>query len=81
MPRRHHKRHRDARIGPAILIGHSLGAINAYQLAARRPDLVRAFVAVDFPVEAGDFTNPWLDQFPERLPTLEPSAPPSASRC
>lgn len=57
-------------IGPAILIGHSLGATNAYQLAARRPDLVRAFVAVDFPVEVGDFTNPWLDAFPERFPTL-----------
>lgn len=57
-------------IGPAVVVGHSLGALNAYQLAARRPDLVRAFVAVDVPVEVGDFTNPWLDEFPERFPTL-----------
>ncbi|MBO2448559.1 alpha/beta hydrolase [Actinomadura barringtoniae] len=57
-------------IGPAILVGHSLGAINAFQLATRRPDLVRAFVAVDFPAEAGDYTNRWLDDFPERFPTL-----------
>jgi 2-(acetamidomethylene)succinate hydrolase len=34
--------------GPAILLGHSLGARNALVAANRRPDLVRGVVAVDF---------------------------------
>ncbi|MBW5485690.1 alpha/beta fold hydrolase [Streptomyces bambusae] len=33
--------------GPAVVLGHSLGGTNAYQLAARRPDLVRALVVED----------------------------------
>lgn len=59
-------------IAPAVLVGHSLGAINAYQLAARRPDLVSAFVAIDFPAETPPVgaTSPWLDGFPERFPSL-----------
>jgi len=32
---------------PAVLIGHSMGAINAWCLAASRPDLVSALVVVD----------------------------------
>ncbi|MGW5851483.1 alpha/beta fold hydrolase [Streptomyces sp. NPDC055254] len=34
-------------LGPAVVLGHSLGGVNAYQLAARRPDLVRAVVVED----------------------------------
>ncbi|MFG2986762.1 alpha/beta fold hydrolase [Streptomyces sp. NPDC048258] len=34
-------------LGPAVVVGHSLGGVNAYQLAARRPDLVRAVVVED----------------------------------
>ena len=34
--------------GPAIVVGHSLGARNAVVAAVSRPDLVRAVVAVDF---------------------------------
>ncbi len=34
-------------IGPAIVFGHSLGGVNAYQLAARHPDLVRAMIIQD----------------------------------
>ncbi|MFT4119550.1 alpha/beta fold hydrolase [Bradyrhizobium sp.] len=34
--------------GPAIVVGHSLGARNAVVAAVQRPDLVRAAVAVDF---------------------------------
>lgn len=33
--------------GPVVLLGHSLGGVNAYQLAARRPDLVRALIVED----------------------------------
>ncbi|MFI1913773.1 alpha/beta fold hydrolase [Nocardia sp. NPDC020380] len=57
-------------LGPVAIIGHSLGAINAYQLAAQRPDLVESFVAIDFPAEAGDFTNSWLDELPRRFASL-----------
>lgn len=34
--------------GPAILLGHSLGARNAFVAANRHPELVRSVVAVDF---------------------------------
>lgn len=34
-------------LGPAFVLGHSLGGVNAYQLAARRPGLVRALVVED----------------------------------
>lgn len=35
-------------MGPAILVGHSLGSRNSVTVAARRPDLVRSVVALDF---------------------------------
>ncbi|MFC5825941.1 alpha/beta fold hydrolase [Nonomuraea insulae] len=61
----HHTRRCPARLrrqrlglGPVTVIGHSLGAVNAYQLAARRPDLVDRFVAIDFPVEARHYPDP-----------------------
>jgi len=34
--------------GPAVIVGHSLGARNAVVAATRRPDLIRSVVAVDF---------------------------------
>ena len=34
--------------GPAILVGHSLGARNSVPAAARYPDLVRSVIAIDF---------------------------------
>ncbi|MEU4803995.1 alpha/beta hydrolase [Actinosynnema sp. NPDC023587] len=34
-------------LGPAVVLGHSSGGITAYQLAARRPDLVSALVVED----------------------------------
>lgn len=34
--------------GPAIIVGHSLGARNGVTAAVRRPDLVDAVVAIDF---------------------------------
>lgn len=35
-------------LGPAILVGHSLGSRNAVTAAARHPDLVRSVIAIDF---------------------------------
>jgi pimeloyl-ACP methyl ester carboxylesterase len=37
------------RLAPAVVLGHSLGGVNAYQLAARRPELVRAVIVEDAP--------------------------------
>ncbi|GAB2658295.1 alpha/beta hydrolase [Kribbella swartbergensis] len=34
-------------LAPALMIGHSLGGVTTYRLAARRPDLVRAMVIED----------------------------------
>ncbi|MET7450637.1 alpha/beta hydrolase [Streptomyces sp. NPDC005574] len=39
-------------LGPAVLIGHAMGALTAWQLAARRPDLVRGVVICDMRASA-----------------------------
>ncbi|MBB1253221.1 alpha/beta fold hydrolase [Streptomyces alkaliterrae] len=39
-------------LGPVALIGHAMGALTAWQLAARRPDLVRAVVIADMRASA-----------------------------
>jgi len=47
---------------PAVLLGNSLGGVNAYQFAARHPRLVRALVIEDIGVELRDDTSfalPW----------------------
>lgn len=55
-------------LAPAVVIGHSLGGVNAYQLAARRPELVRAFVVVDAAADVPPHPDPhgW-DGIPERF--------------
>ncbi|KUF15771.1 alpha/beta fold hydrolase [Streptomyces silvensis] len=54
----------------AVVLGHSLGGINAYQLAARHPDLVRALVVVEIgAVVDGDLS--FCLAWPERAPTRE----------
>lgn len=46
--------------GPAVLIGHSMGALHSWCLAAARPDLVRALVVEDMaPDFVGRTTGPW----------------------
>lgn len=37
--------------GPAVVLGHSMGGLHAVELAARRPDLVRALVVEDMAVD------------------------------
>ncbi|MFE0423174.1 alpha/beta fold hydrolase [Streptomyces sp. NPDC058953] len=34
-------------LGPAVVIGHGMGALTAWRLAAERPDLVRALIVCD----------------------------------
>ncbi|MEU9109655.1 alpha/beta hydrolase [Streptomyces xanthophaeus] len=57
-------------LGPAVVLGHGAGGVTAYQLAARRPDLVRALVVEDIgAVVEGDlsFARGW----PRRAGTRE----------
>jgi pimeloyl-ACP methyl ester carboxylesterase len=39
-------------LGPAVVIGHAMGALTAWQLAAKRPDLVRGLVICDMRASA-----------------------------
>lgn len=39
-------------LAPAALVGHAMGALTAWQLAARRPDLVQALVITDMRASA-----------------------------
>ncbi|NEB36819.1 alpha/beta hydrolase [Streptomyces sp. SID14515] len=41
-------------IGGAVVLGHSLGGVNAYQLAARRPGLVDALIVEDIGAQVDD---------------------------
>jgi len=53
----------------AILLGNSLGGVNAYQFAARHPDRVRALIIEDIGAVIGDDTSfalAWSGTFPTR---------------
>ncbi|MGR8011476.1 alpha/beta fold hydrolase [Streptomyces hypolithicus] len=57
-----------------VLLGHSLGAINAYQFAARHPERVSAFVNAEGPAALGlDGSNPFgfLLDLPYQAPTRD----------
>ncbi|MFJ9371221.1 alpha/beta fold hydrolase [Nocardia sp. NPDC101769] len=56
------------------LLGHSVGSINAYQLAARHPERVEAFIDIDGAVSLGlDGPNPlnFVLSLPYQAPTRE----------
>jgi pimeloyl-ACP methyl ester carboxylesterase len=61
--------------GPVVLIGHSMGALHSWCLAAARPELVEALVVEDM---APDFVGrtvgawePWLRALPAEFPSGE----------
>ncbi|WP_030480512.1 alpha/beta fold hydrolase [Lentzea albidocapillata] len=50
----------DLDLGPAVVIGHSMGGLHAWCLAATRPDLVSAIVVEDFaPDNRGRTIDEW----------------------
>ncbi|MFD3943093.1 alpha/beta fold hydrolase [Streptomyces sp. NPDC058579] len=52
-------------LGPVTLVGHSMGALTAWQLAAEHPDLVRALVICDMRASAlgAASQREWTDWF------------------
>jgi esterase len=74
-------------LSKAVILGNSLGGVNAYQFAARHPDRVSALIIEDIGAEIGDDTSfalPWAGTFrtkeelaerigPRFLPYLEES--------
>ncbi|MFC0600088.1 alpha/beta fold hydrolase [Streptomyces palmae] len=61
-------------LAPVTLVGHAMGALTAWQLAARRPDLVRALVISDMRASAlgAASQREWADWFASwpAFPTL-----------
>lgn len=62
-------------LAPAVVVGHGMGALIGWQLASRRPDLVRAVVACEMRASAlgaaahREWTQ-WLDSWPVPFATL-----------
>lgn len=52
-------------LGPAVLIGHAMGALTAWQLAAKRPDLVSGVIICDMRASAlgAASQREWADWF------------------
>lgn len=62
-------------LAPVVVIGHSMGGLNAWVLAARYPDLVRAIVIEDMSAATGTGTaearfQKWFASWPVPFPTL-----------
>ncbi|GAA1893728.1 alpha/beta fold hydrolase [Streptantibioticus ferralitis] len=61
-------------LGGAVVLGHSLGGVNAYQLAARHPHLVSALVIEDIGAVVDDdlsFCLVWPRRAPTRAALIE----------
>ena len=62
-------------LGPVVVIGHAMGALTAWQLAAKRPDLVRALIICDMRASAlgaatqREWEN-WFKAWPAPFATL-----------
>jgi pimeloyl-ACP methyl ester carboxylesterase len=53
-----------AELGPSVVIGHSMGGLHAWCLAATHPDLVQAVVVEDIaPDQRGKTVDPWRPHF------------------
>ncbi|MCP2337377.1 alpha/beta fold hydrolase [Actinomadura rupiterrae] len=61
-------------LSQTVVLGHSLGGVNAYQLAARRPDLVSALIIEDIGAEVDNdlsFCLTWPHRAPTRTALVE----------
>ncbi|MFG2560175.1 alpha/beta fold hydrolase [Streptomyces sp. NPDC048496] len=61
-------------LGPVVVLGHSLGGVNAYQLAARYPERVLALVIEDIGAVVDDdlsFCLAWPHRAPGRAALIE----------
>ncbi|WP_129669160.1 alpha/beta fold hydrolase [Phytoactinopolyspora endophytica] len=56
-------------LDPVILLGHSMGGVTAYQLAARIPELVEAVIAEEAPAVVEPLILD-VGDWPQRAPTL-----------
>ncbi|MGV9713102.1 alpha/beta fold hydrolase [Gordonia sp. NPDC003424] len=61
--------------GPAVLIGHSMGALHAWCAAATYPEMVSALViedmAPDFRGQTTRTWTPWFDSWPDRFASID----------
>ena len=60
-------------LAPAVVIGHSMGGLTAWQLAGRHPDLVRGVVIGDMCARTGpsqDWWRSWIADWPVPFPSL-----------
>jgi pimeloyl-ACP methyl ester carboxylesterase len=61
-------------LGPAVVVGHSMGGLHGLVAAARRPELVRALVVgdmgVDFRGRSAADARAWFTALPQPFPSL-----------
>ncbi|MCH5645276.1 alpha/beta hydrolase [Gordonia sp. ABSL49_1] len=62
-------------LGPAVLVGHSMGALHAWCAAAAYPELVSALVvedmAPDFRGRTTTSWTPWFESWPDRFASVD----------